>query len=375
MLMTCQAHRLLGDVPRAIEGYEKVLDQARGAGVNPRAVEQFEAVLTRLKGSLEPVFVEAPVPKVYSPEQLQTLLRARLTEEELAAVVNPLEGSEAMARWARELVGGATGDLAKARALFDGLTRRIDPETDHSSRTAGEVFAVWADPMESFNCQEYTKLFLVLAREVDLKAFYVHLDVDHAGRAVNHDCAIVFAEGKALLVDPAYRWFGAPHRDYVVLDDVQVVAHHHFQSTDVDSCTLASKLHPDFAWGQRRLAMSLLAADQVEAARAALQQAAEREPDHWETCRLKGILALQDRELEAAEGHLRQAVATNSRDTDSHMLLALVLAQQGELAEARDHARACLLHRPGTMNAKAARRLIAEINEKIGLGVDSVEQD
>jgi hypothetical protein len=41
---------------------------------------------------------------------------------------------------------------------------------------------------------------------------------------VYHDCAAVFANGKALLVDPAYQWFGVPHREFVLLNDVQVIA-------------------------------------------------------------------------------------------------------------------------------------------------------
>jgi len=177
-------------------------------------------------------------------QALQEALRERLTEGQLAEVVNPMASTEAIDLWARSLTKEAPNDLEKARALFDGLTRRIDPRSEQSARTAQAVFAAWDDPKESFNCQEYTKLFLALGRAVGLKAFYVHLDVDHAGRAVNHDCAIVFLEDKALMIDPAYRWFGVPHREYVVLDDVQAIAHHHFQSTKVASCELATRLPP-----------------------------------------------------------------------------------------------------------------------------------
>jgi hypothetical protein len=34
---------------------------------------------------------------------------------------------------------------------------------------------------------------------------------------------VVFVGDKALLVDPAYQWLGAPHKAYVVLDDVQAI--------------------------------------------------------------------------------------------------------------------------------------------------------
>lgn len=370
--MACQVYRLLGDVPRAIDGYESFLERAREGGVNPSGIAEFEETLKRLKGSLTPTFIKVSMPKFYSAEDLQETLRAKLTEAELAGVVNPLTGTEEMRQWARRLREGAESDLEKAKALFDGLTRRIDPSTEHTARTAREVFAAWNDPNESFNCQEYTKLFLVLARDVGLKAFYVHLDVDHAGRAVDHDCAIVFAEGKALLVDPAYRWFGVPHRDYVVLNDVQAIAHHHFQTTDVASCQLAAKLHRDFAWGQRRVVMSLLAAGRIEEAREALERAVELEPDHWKTHQLQGILAFEDKDSEAAGGHLRKALAANPNDADSHMLLAMVLVKQGQLAEAREHARASLRHQTAPEKAQAARQLIAHINERIGLDAGAI---
>jgi Flp pilus assembly protein TadD len=364
--MACQAYRLLGDIPRALESYEKFLTRARAEGVNPEGVRQFEEVADRLRRSLTPTFIEASPPPRYTEASLQAALRDKLTEAQLVDVVNPLAGTEEMARWARDLTRGASSDLEKAKALFDGLTGRIDAETDRSTRTARQVFAVWQDPNESFNCQEYTKLFIVLARAVDLQAFYVHLDRDYAGKAVNHDCAIVFAGDGALLVDPAYRWFGVPHPDPAVLDDVQAIAHQHFQSSQLASCQLAARLHPDFAWGQRRLALSLLPAGRVAEARQAMDRAVELEPDHWETCRLRGIFALHDKDKDSAEDHLRKALAGHPHDADSHFLLAAALAQQDRLVEARRHARTSLRCRPEHENAESARRLIATINEQIG---------
>ena len=70
---------------------------------------------------------------------------------------------------------------------------------------------------------------MALARAVGVKAFYVHLEEDYSGEIVYHDCAAVFVGGKALLVDPAYQWFGAPHKQYVVLDDLQAIAHQYYQ--------------------------------------------------------------------------------------------------------------------------------------------------
>ena len=76
----------------------------------------------------------------------------------------------------------------------------------------------------------------------------------------------MFIGDKALLVDPAYQWFGAPHKEYVVLDDVQAIAHQYYQPSgkgnQVARCRLAAKLHPDTAWGQLRLAGALIQANE-----------------------------------------------------------------------------------------------------------------
>ena len=151
-----------------------------------------------------------------------------LRRAEYKLVINPLASTPAMDRWAQELTRGATNDLDRARKIFDALARHLDTG-EAGTRTAQEVFAAWNDPAQSFCCQEYAKLYIALARAVGVKAFYVHLEKDYSGDIVYHDCAAVFIGDKALLVDPAYQWFGAPHKEYVVLDDVQAIAHHYYQ--------------------------------------------------------------------------------------------------------------------------------------------------
>jgi len=313
-----------------------------------------------------PTYIEAIPPKVYTETELQAALRKRLTDQQLAEVINPLTGTEEMKRWAIELTHMANGDQEKAKAIFDGLTRRIESGAHRgAARTAQEVFTAWKDPNESFNCQEYTKLFIALARYVDLQAFYVHLDTDFRGRVVNHDCASVFIKGKAQLIDPTYRWFGVPHKDFAVLDDIQAIAHHHFQSRDLSSCQLAAQLHPDFAWGQRRLATALFVAGREAEGVKVLQTAAALGPGHWEVCRLMGMVALRDKDTQTAVTHLQKALAENPHDAESHMMLALALTNQEQFEQARQHARASLRCNPSPENAKGAWRLIAKLNEQL----------
>ena len=100
-------------------------------------------------------------------------------------VVNPIAGSEEMKRWAEKLTEGATGDLDKARAIFDALSDRPQSVGGHGTRTAREVFAAWDKTDASFNCQENAKLFIVLARYVGIKAFYVHVHKDYKDKLIH----------------------------------------------------------------------------------------------------------------------------------------------------------------------------------------------
>ncbi|MCP4452269.1 MAG: transglutaminase domain-containing protein, partial [Planctomycetes bacterium] len=222
---------LLGEIPLAVEHYEKFVAVARKMGANPQMVSGFEKTAQHLKASLTPTFIDAQMPTVYTEQTLQAGLQERLTRAELEMVVNPVASSPEIGRWARELTQGASGDFDKAKAIFDGLMQRIQLGKGFGSRTAQEVFAAWRDPSESFNCQQLTYLYLALAREVGIKAFVVRVVRDYQGKLVFHVCAIVFVEGKALLVDPTYRWFGVPHKEFAVLDDVRTVAFHLSQIT------------------------------------------------------------------------------------------------------------------------------------------------
>jgi len=377
--MICQTYEMMGEIPLAVEHYEGFVTLARQKGLNPQVVARFEEKAQQLKATLTPTFIQVSMPKVYTEQTLQAALIDRLTKKELEMVTNPVASSPEIKRWAQQLTEGLTNDVEKAKALFEGLTRRIEPGGGRGKRTAQEVFAAWSNTEESFSCQEYAKLYLALARDVGLQAFYVHLEKDYRGKVVFHDCAAVFAEGKALLVDPAYRWFGVPHKEFVILDDVQTIAHHFFQhrrsARSVSRCRLAAKLHPDFAWGQVALASVLRAAKKPQEARKVLEVAQRLEPDRWDTYLLQGILAADDDNFDAAAGYLRKALELNPESAACHHSLAAVLLAQGKVEEAREQYRACLRYKPEPEMAENARRAVAKINELIGLEQDSGPED
>jgi tetratricopeptide (TPR) repeat protein len=365
-----QGYVALHETPLAVEHLEKFVALARKEGLAPKMVDYVEALGRELKARLTPCEVVASLPTVYTQQNLDTALRKRLTSAEYKLVVNPIASTPAMDRWAQELTSGATNDLHKARKIFDALARHRDTG-ELGTRTAQEVFAAWNDPAQSFCCQEYAKLYIALARAVGLKAYYVHLEKDYSGDIVYHDCAAVFIGDKTLLVDPAYQWFGAPHKEYVVLDDMQAIAHHFYQPSakgqGVTRCRLAAKLHPNTAWGQLHLVGALIKANEFDEARKVLKTAQQLGPGRWDCCTYEGFLAAKTGNLDGAAASLRKALELNPQHGPTHLILGWVLSQQSKLEAARDEYRLAVLY--DTMlsaeEKTAALRAIAEINERL----------
>ncbi len=369
--MICQAYTILGEVPLAVEHYERFVAYAGKLGGNPKLVGIFEERARQLKATLTPTFIEVSMPKVYTQQTLQEVLRDKLTADELNMVVDPLAGSEEMQRWAGQLTEGVSGDMEKAKALFDGLTRRIESGDGHGHRTAKEAFAAWNDPNASFICTEYANLFIALARAVGLKAFYVHVEKDYRDKPVPHDCVAVFAEDKALLVDATYRWFGVPRKEFVILDDLQAIAHHLVQLRDPEHVLarrrLAVKLHPDFAWARFALIRSLCEARQWDEAHNVFESVLQLEPEGCEVYMWRGIFAEHEGDLDAAAGYLRKALELNPESAFAHLGLGDLLRQQGKLREAREEFRASLRYAQDADTADDVRKTIAQINEQIGI--------
>ncbi len=367
--MLSDAFEKLGPEGRTVNHCQRYLALARGTGADSEDVRSIQERLRRLKKSVN-VVLEGPLPPVASKDQLREDLERRLSPGELRLAQNPLESTPDMDAWARQLVGDPDGDEAKAHALFHRLMGRKNGGGESGTRTAREVFASWTDPKAAFNCEELAKLYVALARGVGLQAFLVHVEENHQGKEAGYACAAVIVQGKVFLVDPTHDWFGIPHHKFLILDDVQTIAHQLYQSKSGDRvalCRIAMKLHPGFAWGHLNLARMLIddARDWEEAGRE-IYAAYKLEPEHWNVYYARGLLAFGEGEKEMARLLFERALDLNPRAPMARYHLAVLLYDEGKLSEAREHYRRFVRpFTPGKFWDWALER-IAEINEKIG---------
>lgn len=362
-----RAYQLLHEVPSAIEHYQTCVKLAKTRGINPKFIEAYEKILHALKSSLTPVYVTATMPREYAPTDFAKTLHEKLTEEELLVVTNPLASTPEMDRWARELTVGATNDFQKAQMLFNKLTRHVDRGPSSSSRTAPEMFAAWNEPGSSFRCQEYANFYVALARAVGLKTFFVLVFEEVDGGKALHACAGVCIADKLLLVDPSYCWFGVPHKQFTVLNDLQTVALHLSQHhASPMAARIACKLAPDLAVAQINLFLSLAGADQWKEASEALSTALKLEPDSSAANAARGVWALHEGKPEEVIGFLQKSVEVDPTQGDIYLRLAEAYAGQSKLREARNNFRNALHNGLLETDAEQARQAIAQINEKIG---------
>jgi hypothetical protein len=277
-------------------------------------------------------------PKDYTQQSLGNVLHQKLTPEEQSLVVNPLTDSPEMNRWAYQLTAGATNDLQKAKMIFDVLIQHTNYSAGllPKSATAQEVFADWNNPNAPVYCEQATALFVTLARAVGLKAYVVWVDEAYDGNMAAHVCSALFVGNKALLVDPAYSWFGAPHKKFIVLDDLQTVALHLSTLSDLRQKQIAQKLAPDLALVQYNLCNELMNLGRGTEARELLPTVIRLDADGAMADSVQARFAIHDGKLEQAIDLLNKAIKINSYDADSRIQLGYVYQKQGRSSEAHE---------------------------------------
>ncbi|MCL4178407.1 MAG: tetratricopeptide repeat protein [Verrucomicrobia bacterium] len=366
-----EVYAVMDEFSQAITHFDRFFALAVVRGIHPELVQKLADGVDELRKRVIATPVRAVLPREYTPEELAAALAARLTPEERRFVADPLEVTPAMRAWAEEVVRDAADDRARAQALFRAVCQRASGQQGWQGRAASDVFVSTHGGPEALSCNEQGKLWTALARAAGLRAFLVHVECDPDHRVRYHDCAIVFLSGEAFLVDPAYGWFGVPHRQFVVLDDLQAIAHQLLGGVNpgaADACErlrAGVKLHPDLPWAQLNLARGLVLAQCYVEAEEAVRAAERLQSGRWDVPIVRGFLEAHRQRWDAAEGHLREGLRRNPDDGFGQYCLGEVLIERGEFAEAREAYRASLRGLLPPTAQRMARLRLAELNERL----------
>ncbi|HEV7928303.1 MAG TPA: tetratricopeptide repeat protein [Verrucomicrobiae bacterium] len=358
-----EGYQTLNETPRAIGHYEAFLAAAKGAGVDPSDTKDAEERLMALKASQTVHFVTAKPPSNFSPQGLIEEQKRLLTPEELQRVVNPLACNEDMKRFAAELIGSETNQMEQARRLFNGLTQHLNTHVGAGERTAAEAFKALSDTNTALTCQDYTLLYVSLARSVGLQAYYVFVQKDYRDETVSHACAGIFIDGKGILVDPSFQWFGVPHVGYEFKDDCWVSAC--FMSTSMDEKTIDVGLKLAWQYDEILLfgAVELAQKGDFGKAHRVLGQALRLDSTNWMTLSCQASVAGGEKDWLVAIGYLQKSLSLNPHDPMDHYRLGLAYQNQGMFTLSRDEYQASLSGDLDAGLAINARRAIEQIDE------------
>jgi len=361
-----EVYGFLNDIPAAAKYYEKWLAGAKEARLAASVINSITKKLDELKARLVMHTVDASAPASHTSEDLDRILKDKLTPTEYKSIVNPIAGSAEIRAWAHQLAGDTLNDMEKAKHLFRGLARSSGARNGSNLgevRTAIDAFNVWSNQSISLTCQDYTHLYIALARSVGLKAFYVFVTKDHSGRNVSHACAMVIINGQAILVDAAYKWFGIPHIKYEVEDDVRVMGAYLCQSHDPLKEDIGLKLVSNWAIPYFGVALNRISRGLSTEAIGPLHAGLKVDSKSAWALFARALVETAHKDWHAAEVYLRQCLALNDDWSLPYYFLGTALYSRGKLSEAREAFRTYLSGETQPRFAAKAREALADINE------------
>jgi tetratricopeptide (TPR) repeat protein len=331
-------YAVLRETALAVEHGERFIRLAKERSTFLEQVPALETLLANMKRTLTPSYITNASPQRYTEQELTDVLKRKLNPRELSLAANPLASTREVAHWAEELTQQATNRLQKAKMLCDVISRRTSPNSllvNPCSLTAQEAYAKWREPDFLMHCQEATFLFIALARAVGIPAHVVHVDEAWDGSRSPHACAAVYADGRALLVDPTCCWFGAAHRKFRVLDDVEALAVHLSMQVDLERKQIAAKLAPELPLVQARLCADLINMGRWSEAAKPLGAMLRVDASSAISAGVQAAFAMHDGKIAKAESLLRRGLEIDPSNSSLHFQLGNVYAVGGKPIEAR----------------------------------------
>jgi hypothetical protein len=307
----------------------------------------------------------APIarPRSFTPDELNAELDHRLSAEERALVVNPIEITPEITAEAHRLTVGLTNETLRTFALLAEVARRGRGEGDGGSRTADQALAQANDPQVGFSCQEYAKLFVALARSLGMESWLVHIDRTADGKPGYHDCAVVFVNGLGILADPTWRALGLRHQEFNVLDDLQAISHQAMQPQEPDDpirLRMGLKLNPTNRWTQLQFVRGMVRHHDFDAATAELAKVQKSGVESWDVHEVAGELEIEREHWETALVELQRADTLSPSNALVHFQLAWAYNGLHDLVKATEHMEAALQFERGEMPRESRREISSQ---------------
>jgi tetratricopeptide (TPR) repeat protein len=360
-----RSYDLLSDPVSAMRSCDTFLQRARQRGMQTPEVEEAKTALARLQAMFAVHYVKAMAPQDFTSGALSEALRSRVTPEEVPLIINPFDRAVEMGDWAKGVIGTATNNFERAQRLFYGISCKVQGSQLPSARTALQAFQDWRTSDTGMNCQDYTFLYVTLARSIGLKANYALVSKDYRGKLVMHACAAVFIDGRALLVDPAYHWFGVPHQEYEILNDIQVIGYYLCQLADTRATQIGLKITPGWAEPRFYVAANLLRQGQTDEGAKVMRAALSLDSASWRSFFVRGLYDVTSKNWNAAVEEFQKCLKLNPDYQLTDYYMAVALLSKGNLFEARQEFRSYLQGEDEPALATESLAAIAYINEQL----------
>ena len=330
-----------------------------------QAVKLVEGRISELNQRLIMRSVEADPPRTYSDTELDEFIQKHLSKSDQAMFTNPFQATTELKHWSENLTANLLSETDKAKSIYDALVKgpNLLPNI-HSGRTAMEVMRTWKDASVYNTCADLAALYIVLARQAGLKCYYAMVSKDYRGKLVLHACAVVYAEGKAYMVDPAYTWFGVEHKEFRLLSDPEAISAYLVSSANISIAKMGRKLYPDSAYANFRLAILYCGEPDIVLARDSLNAGLRLDGNSWYSLFTQAFVAYFEGHYLQCADQERKSLALYPEYVQGRYVLALAYNKLKKYEEARQE---ILFGLSGDTDAETNKRLqdcLADIDEQ-----------
>ncbi len=272
----------------------------------------------------------------YSPEAFVLATRARAPEMSAEDLVVPFRVTPAMVARARDITAGARTDWAKAELLMRSLTDEdgFDLVYDAVATAPPEITV----ERGYGNCLALTSIFIGLAREIGLAAYYVDAsdrvnDLRREQEIIvdsGHIAGAVRTEKGLTLVD--YDGHVSHYRTFKIIDDISALAHYYnnlgfemiLAAQQADKTVpweqiehkfeLATMVREDFTLAYNNLGVAYTRLGDLDAAATAYRTAIETDPESDAAYHNLGNLQMREGDLVAALASYDKALELRRRN-------------------------------------------------------------